>query len=148
MRLACSGVQATSEKSPDLLPLMPLLPFSALSAGSGVALDVALDAVMALDVALDVAVLPRVFALAVGFSSPVALVASFLGTFRKVILEPDLSSVRLASIPAHASTGSTSLMRRHNQRADFGHALSRTIETPSSSAILSSFLCNSLDVTS
>src|SRR5215207_10341500 len=141
MRSACSGVQAFSAKSPDLLPLLPLLPLSALSAGFGVALAVALEGGVALDVASSAAVLPRAFALPVQVSSSVVLVASFLGTFRKAMVEPVLSSVRPASIPAAASKDRTSLIRRHSQRADLGQALSRTTWTPISSAMLSSFLC-------
>src|SRR5215216_469352 len=107
-----------SQEVPSLLPLLPLLPLFALSAGFRVALPVALGVA----VASSPPVLPPAFALPVGFSFPVALVATFLGAFRKVILEPDLSSVRPASIPAAASKAKTSLMRLHSHRADFGHA--------------------------
>src|SRR5215203_6098946 len=109
------------QEAPDLLPMLPLLPFSALSAGFRVALAVASSAL----------VLPPAFALFVPLSPPVALVASSVGLFRKVIFVPDLSSARSASIPVVTSKGSTSLIRRHNQRADFGHALSLSTSTPS-----------------
>jgi hypothetical protein len=79
MHFACSGVQPSSEQSLNLLPLLPL---SALLAESRVLLDVASGAVVALDVASSAAVLPRVFALPVQFSSSVVLVATFLGIFR------------------------------------------------------------------
>ena len=91
---------------------MPLLPLSALSADFRVALAVALGAAVALEVASSPSVLPRVFALPVGYPSSVASVASFLGIFRKVILEPDLSSVRFTSILAATRSASTSLIRR------------------------------------
>jgi hypothetical protein len=99
MRSACAGLLTSPEKCPNLLPLLPLLPLSALLAGFGVALD----GPVALGVASSSCVLPSAFALPARFSFPVALVATFLGIFRKVILEPDLSSVRPASIPAAAS---------------------------------------------
>src|ERR687889_1641776 len=113
-----------SQEAPDVLPLLPLLPLFALSAGSSVALDVASGAGVALDVASSSPVSPRSSALSVGFSSTVALVASSLGIFRKVIFVPDLSSARLASMPVATSSGNTSLMRLHSHRADLGHALS------------------------
>src|SRR5215217_1734793 len=91
MRPACPGVQASSEKSPNLMPLMPL---SALSAGFRVALAVALDALVALAVALECAVLPPLFGLPVEFSPMVALVASSVGLFRKAMTVPRLSSER------------------------------------------------------
>src|SRR5215204_6708637 len=118
-----------SQEAPDVLPLLPLLPLFALSAGSSVALDVALD------VASSSPVSPRGSALSVGFSSTVALVASSLGVFRKVIFVPDLSSARPASMPAATRSGSTSLMRLHSHRADLGHALSLATSTPCDSAI-------------
>src|SRR5215207_3806421 len=129
------------QEAPDLLPLLPLLPFSALSAGSRVILAVASGGVVALEVASSPPVLPPAFALFVALSPPVALVASSVGLFRKVILVPDLSSARSASIPAATSAGSTSLMRRHNQRADFGHALSLSTSTPSWAAATLSLEC-------
>src|SRR5215217_3609348 len=108
-----------SQEAPDLLPLLPL---SALSAGSGVALAVVSGAGVALDVVSSPPVSPRGFALSVEFSSRVALVASFVGIFRKVIFVPDLSSARPASILAATRSGNTSLMRLHSHRADLGHA--------------------------
>src|SRR5215217_8319375 len=93
---------------------------------------------VALGVASSSALLPPAFGLSLLLSSLVASVASFLGSFRSVIQEPDLSSVRLASIPTATSRGNTSLMRRHSHPADFGHALSR--DTPRDSATSSSSL--------
>src|SRR5215211_3383181 len=134
------------QEAPDLLPLLLLLPFSALSAGFRVALEVASGGVVALEVASSPPVLPPAFALFVALSPPVALVASSVGLFRKVIFVPDLSSARSASIPAATSKGSTSLIRLHSQRADFGHALSLSTSTPSVAATILSLLCISEDV--
>src|SRR5215217_6969765 len=130
------------QEAPDLLPLLSLLPFSALSAGFRVVLAVASGGVVALEVASSPLVLPPAFALFVPLSPPVALVASPMGLFRKVIFVPDLSSARSASIPAATSKGSTSLIRRHNHRADFGHALSLSTSTPSVAATTLSLLCS------
>src|SRR5215218_11439949 len=87
------------QEAPDLLPLLPLLPFSALSAGFRVVLAVASGRVVALEVASSPRVLPPAFALFVPLSPPVALVASSVGLFRKVMFVPDLSSALLASTP-------------------------------------------------
>src|SRR5829696_814257 len=131
-----------SQKLPDLLPLLPLLPLSAPLAGFSVALGVALGVPVALAVASSPFVLLLVGALPVGFSFPVALVASFLVIFRKAIFVPDLSSLRSVSMPAATRRGSTSLMRLHSHRADFGHALSLATSTPCASAISLRRVCN------
>src|SRR5215203_3780277 len=130
------------QEAPDLLPLLPLLPFSALSVAFRVVLEVASVGVVALEMALSPPVLPPVFSLFMPLSLPVASVASFVGLFRKVIFVPDLPSSRCTSIPAATSKGSTSLIRRHNQRADFGHALSLSTSTPSCAATTFNLLCS------
>src|SRR5918998_1538961 len=134
------------QEAPDLLPLLPLLPFSALSASFRVVLAVASGGIVALAVASSPPVLPSALALFVALSPPVALVATSVGLFRKVIFVPDLSSARSASIPAATSKGSTSLMRLQSQRADFGHALSLSTSTPSCAATTLSLECISEDV--
>ena len=88
------------EKPPDLMPLLPVMPPSALSAGFGLALAVALGALVALAVALDDAVLPPVSGLPVAFLATVALVASSVGLFRKAMTVPRFSSDRVAPMPA------------------------------------------------
>src|SRR5215212_1073862 len=101
----------------------------------------ALDSsVVALEVATAYALSPLIFGLSMPVSPLVASVASLLGSFRSVIQEPDLSSLRLAAIPTATSKGSTSLMRRHSHLADFGHALSLVWDKPNDSATTSSFL--------
>src|SRR5919112_4478657 len=134
------------QEAPDLLPLLPVLPSSALSASFRVVLAVASGGIVALAVASSPPVLPSAFALFVALSPSVALVATSVGLFRKVIFVPDLSSARSASRPAATSKGSTSLIRRHSQRADFGHALSLSKSTPSCAATTLSLLCISEDV--
>ena len=122
------------------MPLLPLTPLSAVSAGYWVALAVALGALVALAVALEDVVLPPVFCLPAAFSSPVALVASSEEVFRRVMTVPRFSSERPGSMPAATSSGTTSCTRLQSHRADFGHALSLETETPMSSATSSSFL--------
>jgi hypothetical protein len=77
--------------------------------------------------------------------SSLASLASSVGTLRKAMVVPASSRSRLASMPKPTRSGTTSCIRHYSQRADLGQALSRTIETPISSAMLSRFLCNAVD---
>src|SRR5215210_5596774 len=79
--------------------------------------------------------------LSVQNSPPLPSLPSFVGILRSVICLADPSLARPASMPAATSKANTSLMRLHNQRADFGHALSLSTSTPSWAAATLSLLC-------
>src|SRR5215211_2032177 len=89
-----------------------------------------------------------VFPLLLGLPLPpsLPLLSTFVGNLRRAICLAASSLTRLASIPAATSNGSTSLIRRHSQRADFGHALSLSTSTPSCAAATLSLLCISEEV--
>src|SRR5215203_6843803 len=139
--LACKSSSApsaacVSEKSPYLMSVLSVLSEPFVLAGFALTLDLTLES----------ALLSAVFPLPSPDSSFLTLLTSFLGTLRKAMSVPLSLCSRLASIPAVASSGNTSLMRLHSHRADLGHALSRAMDMPISSATLSSFLCSSDDV--
>ena len=134
-----------SQEPPDLLPVLSVMPESAVSAGFRLASALALDVYLALDLASSGSVLPAAYGLPIRLWCWLASLASSVETLRKAMVVPASSRSRLASMPTPTRSGTTSCMRRHSQRADLGQALSRTIETPISSAMLSSFLCNSVD---
>src|SRR5215203_3857743 len=119
-----------SQEVPNLLPVLSVLPESAVSAGFRLALALALDVFLALALASSGSVSPAVSGLSTRLLFWLALVASSVGTLRRAIVVPASSRSRLASMPAPTRSGATSLMRLHNQRADFGHALSLSTSTP------------------
>src|SRR5215217_9359493 len=121
-----------SQEVPNLLPVLPVLSVlseSAVSAKFRLASALALDVFLALALASSGSVLPAVYGLSTRLWSRLASLASFVGTLRKAMVVPASSRSRLASMPTPTRSGTTPCIRRHSQRADLGHALSRTIET-------------------
>ena len=96
--------ETLSEESPFL---MPVLPKPAYLAGFPLALRQALDGLLALAPSL----LPAAFPLSERGPPVLALLASSVGTFRRVMIVPESGRSRLASMPAATSRGSTSLVR-------------------------------------
>src|SRR5215208_4876017 len=143
---ACSLALAACEKSPYLLAVSALLADAALLSGISLPLDLPLAPSLPLDLLSAWAVLAWVSPLSVRDSLRLPSLPSFVGIFRRVICLAASSLPRLASMQAATSKGSTSLIRCHNQRADFGHALSLSTSTPSWAAVTLSLLCISEDV--
>src|SRR5829696_8823510 len=112
-----------SQEVPNLLPVLSVLPESAVSAGFRLALALALDVFLALALASSGSVSPAVSGLSTRLWSRLASLASFVGTLRKAMVVPASSRSRLASMPTPTRSGTTSCMRRHSQRADLGQAL-------------------------
>src|SRR5215208_4953592 len=134
-----------SEKSPYLMSVLSVLSEPFVLAGFALTLDLTLESLLTLEPDITPALLSARIALPLPDSPSLTLLTSFLGTLRKATCVPLSVCSRLTSLPTHTRSGTTSCIRRQSQRADLGQALSLTIETPISSAILSSFLCNSVD---
>src|SRR5215203_2163081 len=132
---------SSSEESPSLMPVLPVLPEPACLAGFSLALEMAIGPILSLELALASSVLPAISPLSGRDSPMLALLALDVGTLRKAMTVPLSGRARLASTPEAMSTGSTSLSRFHSHLALLGHAMSRS--TPRSSATAASFLCNS-----
>src|SRR5215207_944309 len=124
-----------SQEVPNLLPVLPVMPEPAVSAGFRLASALALDVCLALDLASSGSVLPAVYGLSIHLWSWLASLASFVGALRKAMVVPASSRSRLASMPTTTRSGITSCMHLQRQRADLCQALSRTIETPISTAM-------------
>src|SRR5215212_9378408 len=131
IRSVCSGVQASSEKSPYLLAVSPVIPEAALPAGFG--LESSLESASSL--------IPAESPLPVRAVRCLESLESFVGPFLKVMTEAFSVSSRVASMPAATSSDKTSLMRLHSHRADFGHALSLVTSTPCASAMAFNCAC-------
>src|SRR5215217_6083748 len=109
-----------SQEVPNLLPVLSVMPESAVSAEFRLASALALGACLALDLASLGSVLPAASGLSTRFLSWLASLASFVGTLRKAMVVPASSRSRLASMPTPTRSGTTSCIRRQSQRADLG----------------------------